>query len=236
MLLKIDGLRVSYGGVEALKSISLEVDNDEIVGILGANGAGKSTLIKTTSGFKPPTAGEIWFDNQRIDQLTPQKIFSTGITTVPEGRRLFPRMNVLENLRMGTNFRNDRNGIKESLEKVYNYFPILKKRWNQHAGTLSGGEQQMVAIGRALMANSKLMLLDEPSIGLSPLLVNEMFGILADISKNGTSVLIAEQNAVETMKFVDRVYILEIGNIAIAGRSEDVANDDTVKKTYLGGE
>lgn len=236
MLLKINGLSVSYGGVEALKSISLELDEDEVVGILGANGAGKSTLIRTTSGFKSPTAGEIWFDNQRIDKLPPQKIFSMGIATVPEGRRLFPRMNVLENLLMGTNLRKDKNGIKESLEKVYSYYPVLKNRWNQKAGTLSGGEQQMVAIGRALMANSKLILLDEPSMGLSPILVNEMFRILADISKNGTAILIAEQNAMETLKFVKRVYILEIGSIAIAGRAEDVANNEMVKKTYLGGE
>lgn len=236
MLLKINGLSVSYGGVEALKSISLDLDEDEVVGILGANGAGKSTLIRTTSGFKSPTAGEIWFDNQRIDKLVPQKIFSMGIATVPEGRRLFPRMNVLENLLMGTNLRKDKNGIKESLEKVYSYYPVLKNRWNQKAGTLSGGEQQMVAIGRALMANSKLILLDEPSMGLSPILVNEMFRILADISKNGTAILIAEQNAVETLKFVKRVYILEIGSIAIAGRAEDVANNEMVKKTYLGGE
>ena len=145
-------------------------------------------------------------------------------------------MNVLENLLMGTNLRKDRNGIKESLEKVYSYYPVLKNRWNQKAGTLSGGEQQMVAIGRALMANSKLILLDEPSMGLSPILVNEMFRILADISKNGTAILIAEQNAIETLKFVKRVYILEIGSIAIAGRAEDVANNEMVKKTYLGGE
>lgn len=236
MLLKINGLSVSYGGVEALKSISLGLDEDEVVGILGANGAGKSTLIRTTSGFKSPTAGEIWLDNQRIDKLSPQKIFSMGIATVPEGRRLFPRMNVLENLLMGTNLRKDRNGIKESLEKVYSYYPVLKNRWNQKAGTLSGGEQQMVAIGRALMANSKLMLLDEPSMGLSPILVNEMFRILADISKNGTAILIAEQNAIETLKFVKRVYILEIGSIAMAGRAEDVVNNEMVKKTYLGGE
>lgn len=236
MLLKVDGLRVSYGGVEALKSVSLAVGEGEMVGILGANAAGKSTIIRTTSGVKFPTAGEIWFDNRRIDRLTPQKIFSMGIATVPEGRRLFPRMNVLENLLMGTNLRKDRDGIKESLEKVYIYFPILKKRWNQNAGTLSGGEQQMVAIGRALMANSKLMLLDEPSIGLSPLLVDEMLRILADISRSGTSILIAEQNAIETMKYVDRVYILEIGNIVIAGNAGDVANDEMVKKMYLGGE
>jgi len=236
MLLKINRLRVSYGGVEALKSISLELDGDEMVGILGANGAGKSTLIKTISGLKSPTEGEIWFDHQRIDKLPPQKIFSMGMATVPEGRQLFPRMNVLENLLMGTNLRKDTKGIRESLEKVYSYYPILKMRWNQKAGTLSGGEQQMVAIGRALMANSKLILLDEPSMGLAPILVDEMFKILKDISKNGTAILIGEQNAIETLKFVTRVYILEIGNIAMAGRAEDVANNEMVKKTYLGGE
>jgi branched-chain amino acid transport system ATP-binding protein len=236
MLLKINSLIVSYGGVEALKSISLESEGDEVVGILGANGAGKSTLIRTISGFKSPKEGEIWFANQRIDKWRPQRIFGLGIATVPEGRRLFPRMNILENLLMGTNLRKDRNGIEQSLEKVYSYYPVLKNRWNQKAGTLSGGEQQMVAIGRALMANAKLMLLDEPSMGLSPLLVNEMFIILKDVSKNGTAILIAEQNAIETLKFVNRAYILEIGTIVISGRAEDVANNEMVKKTYLGGE
>lgn len=235
MLLKVNHLRVSYGGVEALKSISLELDKDEAVGILGANGAGKSTLIKTVSGLKPPTEGEIWFDNKRIDKLPPQTIFRIGIATVPEGRRLFPRMNVLENLLMGANLCNDKNKIKENLEKVYSYFPKLKDRLNQQAGTLSGGEQQMLAIGRALMANSMLMLLDEPSMGLSPILVNEMFVILKDINKNGTAILIAEQNATATLEFVKRVYVLEIGNIAIAGRAEDMVNNEMVKKTYLGG-
>lgn len=236
MLLKINFLRVSYGGVEALKSVSLESDRDEVVGILGANGAGKSTLIRTISGFKPPKEGEIWFANQRIDKMSPQKIFGLGIATVPEGKKLFPRMNVLENLLMGANLRKDKNGIEQSLEKVYSYYPVLKNRWNQKTGTLSGGEQQMVAIGRALMANAKMMLLDEPSMGLSPLLVNDMFIILKDVSKNGTAILIAEQNAVETLKFVGRAYILEIGAIALSGKAEDVANHEMVKKTYLGGD
>jgi len=234
MLLKINFLTVSYGGVEALKSVSLELEGDEVVGILGANGAGKSTLIRTISGVKSPKEGEIWFVNQRIDKLPPQRVFGLGIATVPEGRRLFPRMNVLENLLMGTNLRKDRNGVEKSLEYVFSYYPVLKNRWNQKAGTLSGGEQQMVAIGRALMANAKLMLLDEPSMGLSPLLVNEMFTILKDVSKNGTAILIAEQNAIETLKFVKRAYILEVGTIAISGRAEDVVNNEMVKKTYLG--
>ncbi|MDD1757153.1 MAG: ABC transporter ATP-binding protein [Methanotrichaceae archaeon] len=234
MLLKINFLTVSYGGVEALKSVSLELEGDEVVGILGANGAGKSTLIRTISGVKSPEEGELWFVNRRIDKLPPQRVFGLGIATVPEGRRLFPRMNVLENLLMGTNLRKDRNGVEKSLEYVFSYYPVLKNRWNQKAGTLSGGEQQMVAIGRALMANAKLMLLDEPSMGLSPLLVNEMFTILKDVSKNGTAILIAEQNAIETLKFVKRAYILEVGTIAISGRAEDVVNNEMVKKTYLG--
>jgi branched-chain amino acid transport system ATP-binding protein len=235
MLLKINSLRVSYGGVEALKSISLESDKDEVVGILGANGAGKSTLIRTISGFKSPKEGEMWFANQRIDKMSPQKIFGLGIATVPEGRKLFPRMNVLENLLMGANLRKGRSGIEQSLERVYTYYPVLKNRWNQKAGTLSGGEQQMVAIGRALMANANMMLLDEPSMGLSPLLVKEMFMILKDVNKNGTAILIAEQNAIETLGFVSRAYILEIGTIAITGRAEEVANNEMVKRTYLGG-
>ncbi len=235
MLIRVNGLKVYYGGLEALKSISLELDRDELIGILGSNGAGKSTLIRTIAGLKSPAGGEIWFENQRIDKLSPQKIFSKGIATIPEGRRLFPRMDVLQNLLMGANLRKDKNGVMESLEKVYNYYPVLRKRWNQKAGTLSGGEQQMLAIGRAFMANSRLILLDEPSMGLAPILVNDMFGILKDINKNGTAILIAEQNATETLKFVKRAYVLEIGNIAIAGTAEDVANNEMVKKTYLGG-
>jgi branched-chain amino acid transport system ATP-binding protein len=206
-----------------------------MVGVLGANGAGKSTLIRAVSGLKSPAEGEIWFENRRIDNLSPQNIFSMGIASVPEGRRLFQRMSVLENLMMGANLRKDRNGINQSLEKVDSYFPVLKDRQNQKAGTLSGGEQQMLSIGRALMANARLVLLDEPSMGLSPLLVDESFRILKDINKNGTAILIAEQNAIETLKFVVKAFILEVGQIVMVGRAEDVANNEMVKKAYLGG-
>ena len=236
MLLRINELNVSYGGVEAIKSISLEIDNNAIVGILGANGAGKSTLIRTISGLKKPTKGEIWLENKRIDNSSPQEIFSMGIATVPEGRRLFPRMSVYENLMMGTCLRNNKKDIKTDLEKVYSYFPILEKRWNQKVGTLSGGEQQMAAIGRALMANSKMIILDEPSMGLSPLLVQEMFRILADICNNGRAIVIAEQNAIETLKHVQQAYILELGCIALAGHAKDLSNNNMVKATYLGCE
>jgi branched-chain amino acid transport system ATP-binding protein len=211
------------------------MEDNEMVGVLGANGAGKSTLIRAISGLKSPAEGEIWFENRRIDNLSPQNIFSMGIASVPEGRRLFQRMSVLENLMMGANLRKDRNGINQSLEKVDSYFPVLKDRQNQKAGTLSGGEQQMLSIGRALMANARLVLLDEPSMGLSPLLVDESFRILKDINKNGTAILIAEQNAIETLKFVVKAFILEVGQIVMVGRAEDVANNEMVKKAYLGG-
>lgn len=206
-----------------------------MVGVLGANGAGKSTLIRAISGLKSPAEGEIWFENRRIDNLSPQNIFRMGIASVPEGRRLFPRMSVLENLMMGANLRKDKKGINQSLEKVDSYFPILKDRQNQKAGTLSGGEQQMLSIGRALMANARLVMLDEPSMGLSPLLVDESFRILRDINRDGTAILIAEQNAIETLKFVVKAFILEVGQIAMVGRAEDVANNEMVKKAYLGG-
>ncbi|MHB8831948.1 MAG: ABC transporter ATP-binding protein [Desulfobacteria bacterium] len=235
-MLRINALKVAYGGVDAIQSISLEIGHRAIVGILGANGAGKSTLIRTISGLKKATTGEIWLDSKRIDDLSPQEIFKMGIATVPEGRRLFPRMSVYENLMMGTCLRNDRKGIKADIEKVYDYFPILKKRWNQKVGTLSGGEQQMAAIGRALMADSKLIILDEPSIGLSPLLVQEMLKILADICNDGKSIVIAEQNATETLKYVQQAYILELGRIALHGSAEEVSNNSMVKATYLGYE
>lgn len=236
MLLRINELKVAYGGVEAIKSVSLEIGRNAIVGILGANGAGKSTLIRTICGLKKPTTGEIWLENRRIDDLSPQDIFSMGIATVPEGRRLFPRMSVFENLMMGVCLRTNKNEIKADIEKVYGYFPILKKRWNQKVGTLSGGEQQMAAIGRALMADSKLIILDEPSIGLSPLLVQEMFRILADICNGGRTIVIAEQNAIETLKYVQQAYILELGCIALSGNAEDISNNNMVKATYLGCE
>lgn len=235
MLLKIDNLRVFYGGAEAIKSVSMEVEEGEIVTILGANGAGKSTLIRTISGLKSSTEGYIWFSEGRIDRLTPQQIFSRGMASVPEGRRLFPRMSVLDNLLMGANVRKDKEGIKRSLEEVYSHFPILKERWRQKGGTLSGGEQQMLSIGRALMSNPKMLLLDEPSLGLSPALIAELFRVLESINKNGTAIFLAEQNARQALQFADKAYVLEVGKIVVSGKAMDIANNEMVQRTYLGG-
>lgn len=235
MLLKIDNLRVFYGGAEAIKSVSIEVGEGEIVTLLGANGAGKSTLIRTISGLKSLSDGAIWLEGERIDKLSPQQIFHRGIASVPEGRRLFPRMSVLENLLMGANVRKDKDGIKQSLEQVYTYFPVLRERWRQKGGTLSGGEQQMLSIGRALMSKPKLLLLDEPSLGLSPALIATLFRVLENINKTGTAIFVAEQNARQALQFAARAYVLEVGNVAVSGKASDIASNEMVQRTYLGG-
>jgi len=235
MLLEIKNVTVRYERIEALKSVSLRLNEGSMIAILGANGAGKSTLIKTISGLKHPIRGEICFFNQRIDRLSPQKIFALGIVQVPENRKLFPRMSVLENLFMGARALKKKSVLKEELEGVYEYFPILKQRLNQQAGTLSGGEQQMLAIGRALMANPKLMLLDEPSLGLAPIMVEELFHILNKINTSGTTTLLAEQNALKALQLVEGAYVLETGMITISGIAEDVAKDKMIIEAYLGG-
>jgi branched-chain amino acid transport system ATP-binding protein len=235
MLLEVDGLRVFYEGVEAIKSISLDVERGEVVSILGANGAGKSTLIRAISGLKPAAHGSIRFEGERIDALSPQQIFSRGIASVPEGRRLFPRMSVLENLYMGANLRRDRSGIRESLREVYRHFPVLESRSRQKGGTLSGGEQQMLSIGRALMARPKLLLLDEPSLGLAPVLIGTLFNVLEHIGRAGTAVLIAEQNARQMLQFASRAYVLEVGSVAASGKAGEIAGNEMVQRTYLGG-
>ena len=218
MLLKVLNITVKYERVEALKSIFFVMDKGSMVAILGANGAGKSTLIKTISGLKKPSSGEIWLNYHRIDHLSPQNIFAMGIVQVPEGRRLFPRMTVLENLFMGATAITNKIEMKKKLEEVFGYFPILKRRLNKDAGTLSGGEQQMVAIGRALMGNPKLLLLDEPSLGLAPIMVNELFSILKNIHENQIAILLAEQNARKALELAEEAYVMETGVIAISGR------------------
>jgi len=235
MLLKVLNITVKYERVEALKSIFFVMDKGSMVAILGANGAGKSTLIKTISGLKKPSSGEIWLNYHRIDHLSPQNIFAMGIVQVPEGRRLFPRMTVLENLFMGATAITNKIEMKKKLEEVFGYFPILKRRLNQDAGTLSGGEQQMVAIGRALMGNPKLLLLDEPSLGLAPIMVNELFSILKNIHENQIAILLAEQNARKALELAEEAYVMETGVIAISGRSEDIKENIMVKEAYLGG-
>ena len=236
MLLKIKDLKVHYQKVEAVKGVSMEVEEGSIVTFIGANGAGKSTILRTISGLKNPTSGEIWFKDKRIDKKAPQDIVKAGIAQCPEGRRVFPYMSVLENLMMGAYTRKDKDGIKKDLESVYRHFPRLKERVKQAAGTLSGGEQQMLAMGRALMAGPKLMLLDEPSIGLSPLLVQEIAKIIREINNEGVSIILVEQNATMALRLAQKGYVLETGRVALEGPAKDLLVDQHVKAAYLGGE
>lgn len=235
MLLELRNIKVNYGKVEVVKGVSLQVDQGDIVTLLGANGAGKTTVLKVISGLKHPTSGEIWFSNQRIDRMLPSQIVIMGIGHVPEGRRLFPSLSVEDNLMLGAYARKDRNGIKQDLHEVYRRFPILDTRRKQRASSLSGGEQQMLAIGRALMGRPKLLLMDEPSMGLSPIMVEEIASIISTIHKQGISVLIVEQNAAIALGLANRGYVLDTGQIVISGDSEELLKDDRIKRAYLGG-
>jgi branched-chain amino acid transport system ATP-binding protein len=236
MILELKNLIVHYEKVRALKGISFAMEEKSIVTLIGANGAGKSTTLKTISGLKQPTAGEIWFSGQRINSLSPHAIVSLGIAQVPEGRRVFPQMSVFENLIMGAYLRKDREGIFRDLDRVYTHFPILKERGNQAGGSLSGGEQQMLAMGRALMASPKLLLLDEPSLGLSPMLVKEIGKIIVNINRQeGVSIVLVEQNARMALKLSNQGYVLETGKIVLFGPSVDLMNNDHVRRAYLGG-
>jgi branched-chain amino acid transport system ATP-binding protein len=233
-LLVLDGIETFYGSIQALKGVSFKVPAGSIVTLLGANGAGKSTTLKSISGLVPPARGTVTFRGRRIDGLPSDKIVRLGISHVPEGRELFPELTVLENLRMGAYVRTDKRAIQHALERVHACFPILGDRRSQLAGTLSGGEQQMLAIGRALMAEPALMLLDEPSLGLAPMLVEEIFGIIRDIHAGGTTVLLVEQNANKALSIADYGYVLETGTIALAGDSQQLLRDDRVRRSYLG--
>ena len=235
VLLKIKDIRVRYNKVEAIKGVSIEVARGSIVTLIGSNGAGKSTILKALSGLNQIISGEIWFLNHRIDSLLPQDIVKLGISHVPEGKRLFSRMTVLENLKMGAYIRKDKEEIKKDLDEVFPYFPTLKARINQAAGTLSGGEQQMVAIGRALMVKPKLLLLDEPSIGLSPLLVLEVAKIIKEINKKGVSIILVEQNAKMALQLAHFGYVLETGKVALDGIADSLLNNTHVRDAYLGG-
>ncbi|CEP67709.1 ABC transporter-like [Moorella glycerini] len=235
LLLKVENLNVYYGAIHALKGISLEVNEGEIVTLIGANGAGKSTTLKTISGLLRPQSGTITYQGQNINGLPAQAIVKMGISQVPEGRRIFPNLTVRENLELGAYLRRDREGINKSMQEVFRRFPRLKERQKQMAGTLSGGEQQMLAIGRALMSRPKLMLLDEPSMGLAPILVQEIFNIIREINEQGTTILLVEQNANMALSVAHRGYVLETGRITLAGRAADLANSEAVKKAYLGG-
>lgn len=235
MLLKIKDLIVDYGKAKALENISLDLDDGEVVSIVGANGAGKTTILRTISGLKKPSSGEIIFRGQRIDGMPAHRIVSIGIVQIPEGRRVFAPMSVLDNLKTGAYTRKDVLGINHDIEKIYTHFPILKSRKNQMAGQLSGGEQQMLAIARALMAQPVLLLMDEPSTGLSPILVAEVAQIIKEINRDGISILLVEQNCRMALRLSNRAYILETGVFTLQGNSSDLVNDELVIKSYLGG-
>lgn len=234
-MLTVNDINVFYGAIHAIKGVSLEVNEGEIVTLIGANGAGKSTILRTISGLLKPKTGSIQFEGQEIAGMPAHEIVKTGISQVPEGRRIFAEMSVLENLELGAFTRKDKDGIKADMELVFERFPRLKERSGQLAGTLSGGEQQMLAMGRALMSRPRLLLLDEPSMGLAPLLIKEIFAIIQDINKTGTTVLLVEQNANMALSIAHRAYVLETGRITLSGDAKELAASDEVRKAYLGG-
>lgn len=231
-LLYIDDLRVSYGGIEALKGISLSVEKGEIVTLIGANGAGKSTTLRAISGLVPIKTGTITYDGSVISGMTPQRIVAEGICMVPEGRHVFPNLTVLENLRIGAYLRKD--DIQPDIEHVYQLFPRLRERSWQLAGTLSGGEQQMLAVGRALMMRPKLLMMDEPSLGLAPLVIRDIFSIIRTLHEEGITILLVEQNANAALRIADSAYVLETGSLGMHGTGEELLNDPRVKDAYLG--
>ena len=231
-MLRIDNLKVNYGGIEAVKGITLEVPERKIVTLIGANGAGKSTTLRSIAGLVKPSSGRIHLQAEDITSLSPDRIVSKGITLVPEGRRVFPDMTVLENLKIGAYLRRD--SLDEDLRWVYDLFPRLKERSWQAAGTLSGGEQQMLAVGRALMSRPKIMMMDEPSLGLAPLIVKGIFDIIREINKQGVTILLIEQNANMALQTADIGYVLETGRITLSGTGRDLLNNEAVKKAYLG--
>ena len=233
-LLELDDVHTFYGRIEAVKGVSLTVNQGEIVTLIGANGAGKSTTLRTIQGINRPKVGSVRFEGREIRNATPHAIVKMGIAQSPEGRRLFPRMTVRENLEMGAFQRNDRAGIAEDIDHVYSLFPRLQERRDQKAGTLSGGEQQMCAIGRALMARPRLLLLDEPSMGLAPILVEKIFEIVQQINSEGTTILLVEQNALIALGIADRGYVLETGRIVLADDAKALADNEQVRKAYLG--
>ena len=232
-MLKIDDIHVYYGAIHAIKGVSFEVHEGEIVALIGANGAGKSTILKTVSGLMHPRSGSIHFMGEDITHTDAYKLLRTGLAHVPEGRRIFLQMSVQENLEMGAYI--NKEVSQADLEMVFNYFPRLKERRKQIAGTLSGGEQQMLAMSRALMSHPKLMMLDEPSMGLAPILVDQIFDIIQELHKSGTTILLVEQNARKALQIADRAYVLETGNITLSGTGAELASSDAVKKAYLGG-
>lgn len=233
-MLKVTDLQVYYGVIQALKGISFEVNEGEVIALIGANGAGKTTILHTVTGLINQKAGEIEFEGKDISHTPAYKIVAEGMAHVPEGRRVFAELSVYDNLMMGAYTRKDKKEIAETLAMVYKRFPRLEERKKQMAGTLSGGEQQMLAMGRALMSKPSIILMDEPSMGLSPILVNEIFDIIESISKSGTTVLLVEQNAKKALSIADRAYVLETGKIVTSGKASELLEDDSIKKAYLG--
>ena len=232
-LLEVTGLEVFYGVIQAIKGISFEVSQGEVIALIGANGAGKTTTLQTITGLIPSKAGKIVYDGKDITKIPGHKLVSMGVAHVPEGRRVFAQLSVLQNLKLGAYTRNGKHELEETLKKIYARFPRLEERKNQPAGTLSGGEQQMLAMGRALMSHPKLIVMDEPSMGLSPIYVNEIFDIIQSINKDGTTVLLVEQNAKKALSIANRAYVLETGTIVLSGDADELMNDDSVKKAYL---
>ena len=232
-LLEVNGLEVYYGVIQAIKGISFTVEQGEVIALIGANGAGKTSTLQTITGLIPSKAGTILYEGKEITRLPGHKLVPMGIAHVPEGRRVFAQLSVLQNLRLGAYTRRDKNEVEKTLEVVYSRFPRLKERQNQLAGTLSGGEQQMLAMGRALMSHPKLIVMDEPSMGLSPIYVNEIFNIIKKINGDGTTVLLVEQNAKKALSIANRAYVLETGTIVLSGDAKELMNNDSVKKAYL---
>ena len=233
-MLTVTDLQVYYGVIQAIKGISFSVNQGEVIALIGAHGAGKTTTLHTMTGLIQPRAGKIEFEGKDITKMPAHKIVSLGMAHVPEGRRIFQQLTVLDNLKLGAYTRKDKKKIADTLEMVYRRFPRLEERKKQIAGTLSGGEQQMLAMGRALMSEPKIIVMDEPSMGLSPLFVTEIFDIIREISEGGTTVLLVEQNAKKALSIADRAYVLETGKIVLSGNAQDLMNDDSVKKAYLG--
>ena len=233
-MLEIKDLEVYYGMIQAIKGVSFDVNEGELIALIGANGAGKTTILHTITGLINAQKGSVWFEGKDITKVPAHKIVSMGMAHVPEGRRVFANLTVLQNLKMGAYTRKDKTEIEQTLDSIYKRFPRLMERQNQLAGTLSGGEQQMLAMGRALMSHPKIILMDEPSMGLSPIFVNEIFDIIKSVSASGTTVLLVEQNAKKALSIADRAYVLETGKIVLSGKASDLLNNDSIKKAYLG--
>ena len=234
-MLKIDDIVVKYDAIPVVKGVSMEVDQGELVALIGANGAGKSTILKTISGLMRPASGQILFNGEVLSQMGANDIVKAGIVQVPEGRQIFSKMTIYENLRLGAFLRKDKAEFEENIQYVFEMFPILKERLKQQAGTLSGGEQQMLAMGRALMSSPKVLLLDEPSMGLSPIMTEQVFEVIKMLKSKGITMLLVEQNAFEALEVADRAYILETGNITLSGTASELIHDPAVKEAYLGG-